>query len=552
MRVFLLNHPVKDFFFTPQRAYPLALLYLATALKKNGQQVKIFDFLSGNKKTTLEVPEKFAYLKRYYKPNLSAFRLFSRYFCFGTNEAEFVGRVREFAPDAAGISASFSAYADSALQVAALIKKTDPKIAVIVGGRAATVWPRLFLKDKNVDFVLRGEGEETLPRFCQRLEFGGPGRVAGLCYRSGGRLKISNQIPFVKDLDGLPLPDRGFIDQNRYIFQGRVLVSLLASRGCGRGCTFCAVRERLRWRSPQNVVAELRDCFVRGARHFNFEDDNINLHPGFNQILDSIIAEFGGQAGISFMNGMLSLGLDKKTRDKLKTAGLTHIDLSLASCSAAHRLKLGRDENAKKVFQVSKDFSRRKIPATVHFIVGFPGQDFDSALADARVIADKPALLGPSIFYPVIESPSFAGLVREKLVDIKNYPAFRSSAASLDKFISRDRIFFLFYLCRIINFLKQSLDTLGVKKVRQGLCREKIPAEGAIGRTELSLFLMGRVLREGKIFRVQEKPNASAGQYQFFAEDFISDKDLFQAFKKLKVRSLLGRQIILGVKSCFL
>jgi len=496
MRILLINPPVEDFYFTPQRAYPINLLYLGTALKNAGFCVQLLDAVGSGRKATLTVPPDFAYLKRYYQPDVSAFKLFHQYYRFGQDDLWISRQIKQFRPDVVGISANFTPYHESALRIARLAKAVDKNIIVVAGGRFATFAPRVLLKDAAVDFVLRGEAEESLVQFCQTLERGRP-VAPGLCRRKGGRLMIGRPA-LIKDLDALAQPDRSLIDPAGYIYAGRPMVSLMASRGCGRACDFCAIRERFRWRKAAGLIAEMRDCFKRGIRHFNFEDDNINLHPQFARILDGISEGFSGQVSISFMNGLLSEGLDGPIRDKLLRAGLTHLDLSLASC--------GADPSAQaKLFKVAAAFSRKNIPVTAHFIVGFPGQAAQDCFGQLKMLAARPLLLGPSVYYPVFKAKKG-----------KDFKFWRSACACYDQDMSRDEIITAVYFSRLINFLKQTLEAC------------------AGDRAKISLRLVKMFFAGGRWHRA-----VKAGEgYRFFVREFISEETGRNFFSGLKIKRL--------------
>ena len=73
--------------------------------------------------------------------------------------------------------------------------------------------------DKNIDFIICGEGEERLPTLLKSLEDNGNfDKVDGLSFRRGKAL-ISNPIQSrVKDLDELPFPHYDIFDMEKYMY----------------------------------------------------------------------------------------------------------------------------------------------------------------------------------------------------------------------------------------------------------------------------------------------------------------------------------------------
>jgi len=554
MKVLLLNPPIEDFFFTPQRAFPLGTLSLATVLDGNGIAVRLMNSLEEYTKQTLPVPEVFAYLKRYYRVNRSPFGLFSHYYRFGKSDEAIRRAVREFHPGVVGISANFTPYLDSAFNLAALIKKIDRRIVVVLGGRAATASAELLLAHPTVDFVIRGEAEYSFLRLCRALSSGAMPRISGLCYKVNKTMRIAADSALVNDLNELPVLNRSLLDPSGYRFQGKISTSLLASRGCTRGCRFCAIREPFRYRGVEHVMAELEDAYRLGVRHFNFEDDTMNLNPVFMPLLERIIEQFPGKVTLSFMNGLLAEGINPAVRKKLFRAGLTHIDLAIASSRRELRRSLRRKDDIRKIFQLAAVMSRNNVPATVHYIVGFPGQRFPDALRDLRMLACKPVLLGPSIFYPVMESALFPEIQKIFTDPDRQYPLFRSSAASFDRDITRDRIFSLLYGARIINFIKELSDSEDIPKadLRQFIRRrargipvrnKQVRSSVKLERRVLGIIALDLLFRDFRVYRVEQSSDAGNYLYRFIEEEFVSSGDLRKMLSGLRVRGVSGKTL---------
>ncbi|MCM8773203.1 MAG: cobalamin-dependent protein [Candidatus Omnitrophica bacterium] len=560
MNVLLIVPPIQDSFFTIKRNFPLGILYLATVLKEEGIKVKLLNSLEENKKFSLTFPKEFNYLKRYYKSNKLPFSLFQGFFHFGLTYEEISNVVRAYNPQIVGISANFSPYFFSALEVARRVKEINKNITVVVGGRVATEFPEFVLGYLYIDFAIRGEGEFALSKLCKGLAKGSLGRIGGLCYRVNNKIKISSQIQIIKDLDGLPLVDRRLFNYRNYKFNGLISTAIIASRGCYLGCRFCSIKEPFRARSVEKILEEMKSAYSLGIRHFNFEDDNINLHPQKEKLVDLIISHFSNRnekIKVSFMNGIMAKGLSKRLIDKLLMCGLTHIDFSLVSSNKRLRLYLGRREENKIMISKTNYLAQKGVPVTIHFITGFPSQKFRDALKDIIYLSKQRAFLGISIFYPVLGK----GLLNEQanLDYIKNNIIFfRSSFAYFDRDISRDRIFFLFYIARIVNFVKLIIDIYNLnnenfypfiyKFKNSNLNKSYIISDKKIDRITLGIMALNKILEERTIFRAISRKDKDKFVYQFIKEDFISPKDLNLLFKnKLKIRGVkTNNYIFLG------
>ena len=534
-RILLIQPPIHDFYFTFPRNYPLGLLYLGTVLKKEGFKVKILNALEEKKKITLKIPPQFSYLKRYYHPNLSPFKLFDNFYHFGMEWKKIEEIIKKEKPQIIGISSNFSCYFDTTSFLANLIKKIDKRIIVVVGGHFPTYSPSLVLENENIDFVIRGEGEFSFLEFCRKIDKNIK-NIEGLCYKVNNKVHISEKIVLISDLDALPSPDRTLINYKNYKFRKKIYASLITSRGCSWGCKFCAIRTPFRRRAGKNIFSEIEEAYRLGIRHFNFEDDNINLNPDLERILDFILENFikrNKEISISFMNGVMG-GLSKKVLKKLVRCNLTHLDLSLVTRDKNLRKKIWRREKMKGIFSTLSFLRKENIPVCIHFIVGLPEQSFKSALKDLFYLSRKEALLGISIFYPVIESELFLGLQRKYRISCYDYLYFRSSCAYFDKEMSKEEIFFLFYLSRIINFVKMVIREfrlekdnffIWLKKETEGVQLKDnflITPYKKIDKIKLGTFLLRKFLEEKIIYRVVLEREKGDYKYRLEKEDFVS------------------------------
>lgn len=111
---------------------------------------------------------------------------------------------------------------------------------VLIGGLHAT-YQNLEAK-KHADSVILGEAEEIWPQILEDLE--------------QGNLKPFYKQKKVTDLEKLPIPDRKFLDLDKYLFE-----FMQTSRGCPYSCEFCAEKDYkgafYRFRRTDDVVREM-------------------------------------------------------------------------------------------------------------------------------------------------------------------------------------------------------------------------------------------------------------------------------------------------------
>lgn len=136
-----------------------------------------------------------------------------------------------------------------------IIRQIGGQVPTVAGGPFATHNARWLCED-GIDFVVRGEGEETLPELLRRLESREPvGNVLGITYRQNGAVLSTADRPYV-DMDEIPFPDYDLLPpEMTYTFLG-----LETSRGCPYDCTFCNIlyHRALRSMSPERVLEGIR------------------------------------------------------------------------------------------------------------------------------------------------------------------------------------------------------------------------------------------------------------------------------------------------------
>jgi len=464
MKILLIQPPVRDFYQTAVRTQPIGLAYLAASLEKHGFEVEILDCQVTSQKQSLPVPEKFSFIKEYYlRGDLSPFRLFSSYRHFGLSYEEITERMRRSRADVIGISSQFTPYCEEAGAIASLAKTINAALPVIMGGAHVSAAPKEVLKHPAVDYIVTGEGENSLPVLLQYITEGRPAHdLGGVGYRVNGTVRI-NPGRVINDIDAIPFPARHLLDFSRYAISGRPYTVLITSRGCPQGCTYCSVSGVMgtvfRPRSAENVLAEVKYCNEKhGISLFDIEDDNFTLDPKRAlRILNLLIEEFGENKLQFFaMNGLSIFSLTKELLEKMKRAGFHHLDLSLGSASRHASARINRPHNTGKATAVLRQASDCKLPATTYIIYGIPGHSLKDMVQSLHYLMGRETLIGPSIFYPTPGTPVYTELYGDH--HAQDFAALRSSLFPVEtgEFLRIDLITLL-RLSRWINFIKQVL-----------------------------------------------------------------------------------------------
>ena len=157
-----------------------------------------------------------------------------------------------------------------AIRYAQLIKETNPRVKVVIGGVHISAVPQSLSPSMDVGVV--GEGEQTFSELSAQ-DFEPDDSIDGIVYHHpDGTLHETKRRSLIEPLDSLPHPDRSIFPMGtefrpQYVF---------TSRGCSYRCKFCSSSrfwQKVRFHSPEYVAQELEDLRNVGIQDINIYDD---------------------------------------------------------------------------------------------------------------------------------------------------------------------------------------------------------------------------------------------------------------------------------------
>lgn len=182
-----------------------------------------------------------------------------------------VERILAEEPDVVGLSA-YCWNEDAFRRLARDLKRRDPDLRIVVGGRATDGDVEGLLREvPEIDAAVLGEGEIPFRELLRRdLD---PEGIPGLARLRDGRLQRGGPPVCVLDLDEIPSP-----------FAAGILapppngMMLELGRGCVHACGYCTwnADKRLRFFGPARIEAEIRLARSRGHRHVTIDDSAVN------------------------------------------------------------------------------------------------------------------------------------------------------------------------------------------------------------------------------------------------------------------------------------
>lgn len=379
---------------------PSHLAYLAGAARDAGVEAKIFDAMNRSE----SFPEIRTEIERF-KPDYVL--------------------TSDYLPVTGSISTA--AMPDS-IAILKLAKEIDPGIVTIMGGPHPTMMPKETLESEKgiVDYILIGEGEETLKVLLSALQKGADKDIAkdihgiaGIAYLDNDKTIVNPKRKQIADLDLDDLtPAWDLLEwelYNYWVHPGGRMTSIMTSRGCEMACSFCS--QRLFWRGswrgrkPEKVIEEI--VFL----HEKYDITVFTLIDSFptkdrqrwEHLLDLLIEK---DLGVSLLmeTGAGEIVRDKEILDKYKKAGIIHVYVGAESGDeeVLKSLKKGTDANtAKEAINLLK---KAGIMTEASFMLGHPGETWESVKKTIAAAID----MNPDVaIFPILTPWPYTPIYRE-------------------------------------------------------------------------------------------------------------------------------------------
>lgn len=285
--------------------------------------------------------------------------------------------VLDFKPDLAGITCLTFTYIDC-LRTASTIKLTNPESMVCLGGFHITLYPEESLSQKDVDFVILGDGEQTMLDLVNYLDKGIPEKtdISGLGFKENGSLFINQNRPVMKNLDDIPFPDYDLVDIHRYshvLGKGNINLAIESSRGCPFGCVFCDIRHsKFRYRSAESIVDEIERLVAKGVHSFFTVDDNLTVIKKRVIKMCEMIVE--RKLKIDFKVSSRVDTVNEEVLYHLKQAGCSKLSIGMESSNQKYLDFLGKNVTVENIIETIQTAHKVGLPIFAYVMLGLPDQ----------------------------------------------------------------------------------------------------------------------------------------------------------------------------------
>lgn len=237
-----------------------------------------------------------------------------------------------------------------------------------------------FAIDGIADYALRGEGDIA--------------SVDNILYKDEDGEFIQTKFHvWGQDLDAQPFPAREYMNNGLYLRPDTdaPMATIQTARGCPSSCVFCLTPgisgKCVRFRSPENVMAELTECYEKfGIKDFFFKADTFTINAEWVKKLCELIIDSPLYGNINFTANSRVNPLKKETLELMKKAGCFMVAFGFESGSDEILKKIKKGATVEQNLQAARWCHEVGLPFWGFFVIGFPWENKGHIMKTKKLI----------------------------------------------------------------------------------------------------------------------------------------------------------------------
>jgi len=307
---------------------------------------------------------------------------------------------------------------------ASRVLKRKLNIPVVWGGLHPTMLPEQTLNNDCIDLVVLGEGEETIVELAKvsaekGLEPDALKNIKAIAYRENGEIQTNPLRPFITNLDDY-FPAWHHLNLEDYFYKGKYFYSefgsklpgdkiaaIITSRGCPWRCGYCynqfVNKRSFRAHSAQRVISDiewLKKSFNISA--LAIEDDNFFTNK--KRALEII-----RNIGIPWESSIRANYVSQWGEDFIRELKENNcVELRIGAESGSQRILdiMHKDIIVEDIYKAVELCKKHNIRILFNFMIGIPGESWPEMLKTFQVMDELEkkgndiVVSGPSVYYP--------------------------------------------------------------------------------------------------------------------------------------------------------
>jgi anaerobic magnesium-protoporphyrin IX monomethyl ester cyclase len=336
--------------------------------------------------------------------------------------------VRRLEPEIVGITCGSVTYRPC-IETAKAVKEVLPSCKVVVGGWQPSYMPESLLEHKEIDYLVRGEGEQAMVELATKISEGEDmsaiAKIPGVAFRHNGET-VMTAPELIEDVDSIPFPARHLLQMSIYdraapYFDSKPMDHMNVVRGCPHNCAYCETKKlwgsRVRAFSPARVVAEIEDLGQNyGTRGVYFVGDNFTINKKRTSELCKLMKK--EKLDIEWVCDSRVDQVSRELLRDMKAAGCRTIWFGVESGSPRILEKLDKKITKEQIVRTFKLCKEEGIQIATSFMLGIPGEtveDMEATFKFARKL--DPDWCQFNVFVAVPGSALYREVIEKKLYD---------------------------------------------------------------------------------------------------------------------------------------
>ena len=316
------------------------------------------------------------YLKGYLLKTTSSRDVTIRVFNENQHIPSIIKDTLELKPDLIG----FSCYLwniKKILNICRRLKEINPNLKIVLGG--PEVSPRaeeILEKEKAIDVVVRGEGEESFAQLAVQKDLS---RISGISFRKGTEIIHNPDRSPLRDVNDIPSPylsglvnlkDKNIVD-----------VPLETMRGCASRCHYCYYHKNFpaaRYFPLSRVEKELKLILSHKPHEVYLMDPTFNANPQRAKKILKIFIKHNQGANLHVE--LKAELVDAEMAQLLSDANAYNIEIGIQSTNPKTLKAINRGFNKEKFIKGIRYLNKFKLYYEIQLIDALPHQSYDSLM----------------------------------------------------------------------------------------------------------------------------------------------------------------------------
>jgi anaerobic magnesium-protoporphyrin IX monomethyl ester cyclase len=355
---------------------------------------------------------------------------------FDFNAIENYLRKLQQVPDYIGVTA-ITTEISIVFEIANICKTIFKNSKIVLGGVHPTVMPEETLKNENVDFVIRGEGEFS---FLELIQGNKIENIKGLSYKKNNKTVHNESSDRIKNLDDLPFPAFNLLPMSNYhpplgLYKRLPATNIITARGCPNICTYCATQtiwgRRLFFRSVDNIIEEIK-LLVKdfGIKEISISDDTFTISK--ERVMEFCNKLITNKIDLTWSCNSRVEKIDEESLRLMKKAGCHHICYGIESADKEILKNINKNINLDKARELIRLTKKAGITCRASFMFGNPGEIAESMKKTLQfAISSNPDYAVFNITTPYPGTPMYKWAKENGYLMDENWETYHGSATHI-------------------------------------------------------------------------------------------------------------------------